>query len=64
MPGRISRRSARKTVDGRMKGHIVCAHLRNKFPEYSWKVDLRTLHDIEQLIVNVKLLGKYMLLRV
>ena len=41
-----------------MNGHKACLPLKNKNPEYSWKVDLRKLHDIEQFIVNGNPSGK------
>ena len=42
-----------------MNGRQGCAYLNNKNPEYSWQVNLRTLHNIEQFIVHGKLLGMY-----
>jgi len=62
MPGQINPRTARKTVDGVMNGLQGCATISDRNDEYSWQVDLRTLYDIEQIIINGKLLGKHMLL--
>ena len=45
------------TVDGGLKD--LCVHLSNTDPEYSWKVDLKQLYDIEQLIVNGNPSGEY-----
>ena len=41
-----------------MNGHRACLRLNNINPEYSWKVDLRMLYDIEQFVVNGHPSGK------
>ena len=60
IPDQSSKGSASMTVDGGLKDSLhLCVHLRNTDPEYSWKVDLKQLYDIEQFIVNGNPSGEY-----
>ena len=60
IPDESNQGSASMTVDGRLKGNPhMCVHLSNTDPEYSWKVDLKQLYEIEQFIVNGNPSGEY-----
>jgi len=56
--GENNKWSARQTVDGGMNENQVCLYLSNTNHEYSWQVDLKQLHDIEQLIIHGNRSGK------
>jgi len=60
IPDESSQGYASMTVDGGLKDNLhLCVHLSNTDPEYSWKVDLKQLYDIEQFIVNGNPSGEY-----